>query len=534
SLPRGMPGDPARDALGGRVHFARRPDGQWIVDDWKIRMPLSIATTRSGDTRLTRYREVGGSVQTNGTTVEQPLKRATTVNVSGSVFDSLTSAPAIGAIVKLEGTSFSAMTGSDGRFAFTEVPLGAYTLTFTTPALDSLGVRAASSLLDVSAPGTLLVRLTLPSLVTRVERMCPDVVDLRREGVVRLRVVDAMSGEPIGDTPIRASWRQYVSHGTTISELPRDIETRLDANGESTLCGLPGGTTVLLQSTAGATKRWRETLRVDEGSVAPRLLRVQSVVARGVGTSSTVAEEARIRGRVVDATTRRPLADAVVSIAGETDSSRTNTEGVFTLRSSLPGSLQIVVRRLGYRPLTADTGIRASEQLNLAFALERAPRTLENVTVAALGDRSAGRVSELFEKHRASGFGRFLTEDSLRSRDVSQTSDLLRGVGGIRFVELPQGGRAAAAITPPTPTLYPFIDRWSSPGEKYHIACYMQVILNGTRAWTWGAQPPIDIESFPVNSLAAVEVYRTAGETPPEFGGTGSTCGTVVFWSRTR
>lgn len=47
--------------VGGRIEFRRLPTGQWIVDRWRLRMPLVRRPARGGP-RLTGYAEVGGVV----------------------------------------------------------------------------------------------------------------------------------------------------------------------------------------------------------------------------------------------------------------------------------------------------------------------------------------------------------------------------------------------------------------------------------------------------------------------------------------
>ena len=37
---------------------------------------------------------------------------------------------------------------------------------------------------------------------------------------------------------------------------------------------------------------------------------------------------------------------------------------------------------------------------------------------------------------------------------------------------------------------------------------------------------------IPPKDIAAIEIYRGIGVTPPEFGGGGSLCGTIVVWTK--
>ncbi len=49
---------------GGEVEFDHRPDGEWIVSAWSIRMPRMVRVAWARAPRLTGYHEVGGVVDT--------------------------------------------------------------------------------------------------------------------------------------------------------------------------------------------------------------------------------------------------------------------------------------------------------------------------------------------------------------------------------------------------------------------------------------------------------------------------------------
>ena len=42
------------------------------------------------------------------------------------------------------------------------------------------------------------------------------------------------------------------------------------------------------------------------------------------------------------------------------------------------------------------------------------------------------------------------------------------------------------------------------------------------------------VDAMPISNLDAIEIYRSGTEAPVEYGGLGSMCGTVIFWSRRR
>lgn len=124
---------------------------------------------------------------------------------------------------------------------------------------------------------------------------------------------------------------------------------------------------------------------------------------------------------------------------------------------------------------------------------------------------------------------------ALRRSEDRRLSDLLRSHNGI---VMEQGRFAKTA----------------------HSGCYMQIIYDGqtayspatfapqamtssstapansrsTRANTRPPAPPtpLDINTFTVSGLEAIEMYRGLSDAPLQFGGAAAGCGTLVFWSR--
>jgi hypothetical protein len=47
-----------------------------------------------------------------------------------------------------------------------------------------------------------------------------------------------------------------------------------------------------------------------------------------------------------------------------------------------------------------------------------------------------------------------------------------------------------------------------------------------------GAEPAALDDLVPASDVAAVEVYRSPAEVPPEFNGPNAGCGVVVIWTR--
>jgi hypothetical protein len=63
-------------------------------------------------------------------------------------------------------------------------------------------------------------------------------------------------------------------------------------------------------------------------------------------------------------------------------------------------------------------------------------------------------------------------------------------------------------------------------------ACWVQIYMDGTRLYAPnGSTDAVDINEFLTRNLEAIEFYSGAN-TPPEFGSSWASCGTLVLWTR--
>lgn len=91
-----------------------------------------------------------------------------------------------------------------------------------------------------------------------------------------------------------------------------------------------------------------------------------------------------VRGLVVDATTRQPLADVVVQVDREERSIRTSADGRFELTDLAPGTHGLYVSIIGYVLVKRDVVVRAGQMVEIVLPLaEGAAAYHEEVRVAA-------------------------------------------------------------------------------------------------------------------------------------------------------
>ena len=113
-------------------------------------------------------------------------------------------------------------------------------------------------------------------------------------------------------------------------------------------------------------------------SLLATLVLLAVVVPPGTYAQSTGA----IHGRIVDAITRDPVPDAMVSVMGSALSSGTDEDGNYTIDSIMPGLVKIKAQILGYLPMTTDYyTIRPDSSTTVDFMLAPVLYELEQVEV---------------------------------------------------------------------------------------------------------------------------------------------------------
>jgi carboxypeptidase family protein len=278
-----LPFEEGLGEFGGEVGFARLPSGEWIVQRWQLRMPVyrrdpGQPTRLDGRTVTRGLDQIAvDRVQVEGGEVLLPGAAPSTGGVAGIVIDSIAAGPAAGVVVAADGTTHVARTDADGRFALEGVAPGTYTLSMHRPSFDSLGVVLPPVRVQVSAGRTVPARLALPSRRALAERLCVDSVDFEAASIVRVVVVDSVTGVPLRQAPFDMTWSLGVRRGGSTS-LRLETQTTqhvLDAGGGYLICGAPGGRTVSLESPAGAAAPWRASLVVPYGEITWRVVRAR-------------------------------------------------------------------------------------------------------------------------------------------------------------------------------------------------------------------------------------------------------------------
>ena len=216
------------------------------------------------------------------------------------------------------------------------------------------------------------------------------------------------------------------------------------------------------------------------------------------------ARSAVLMGLVAD-TAKRPIPDAEIVATRHRITTITDSRGVFILPNLEPGADVFLVRRIGYRAESFDATLVAGDTIKVGVILAISPFTLPDLVVEAEGRMYLGKMAGFADRMLHSGAPRssFLTQadiDRLRPRNVR---DLLAHAGlpfrisrSRETLGCPRGGHAMAI----------FLDG---------------ALMSGGFDLSW----------LDPSQIQAVEVYKSAAETPAQFGGGRADC-SVVIWTR--
>jgi hypothetical protein len=217
-----------------------------------------------------------------------------------------------------------------------------------------------------------------------------------------------------------------------------------------------------------------------------------------------------IDGFVTD-TALVPLDGATAAISTPQIEVRTGENGRFRITGLLPGVYPIVVRRVGYRPVSTIVSVRDTDTTRISFGLTPSPVTLEKVSVDA---SSVAPSLQDFESRRRLGRGQFLTESQIRALNFPGTIDLLRT---FQSLAISKNGIL------------------NTRGFGYQ-ACPYRIFVDGIVVATR------DLETVLPNpaELFGIEVYANSAMVPLQYatfgasgnGPGGASCGVILLWSK--
>lgn len=246
----------------------------------------------------------------------------------------------------------------------------------------------------------------------------------------------------------------------------------------------------------------RRVVRIAILVLMPLALGVPSLRAQIPGSP------AEVLGTVVEVNGKDPIPDAEVLIDGDV-LARTDNNGEFTL-SVQPGSRLLEVRRIGFAPGYARLELQPNAMVHLEVRLPVRAVQLDTIVIEGKSLRYRDRLYDFYRRQLKWGRGKFYPPEVMEQETLSRMSHFFRRVPGVevRCVDsfcqdealLVRGGR-----------------------------CLMELFVDGMR-WKPGVG---GVNILNPEIVAAVEVYTSASQVPPELSAQAERCGVVAFWTKT-
>ena len=226
--------------------------------------------------------------------------------------------------------------------------------------------------------------------------------------------------------------------------------------------------------------------------------------------SYSLSAQAVLTGTIRADSSGTPLAGVEVLLVGSSLRTVTDPRGRYSFGALPRGQRLMLFRSVGFHPVRETVVIGERDTVWVNAMLIPATVRLDPIEVRAQPDLPRGLGIEAFEERRRLGFGEFFDSLEIRRFENHTVADFLSRVGG-------SARRAGPA------------------GEQCHAAIYIDGIYRGGGGAPTGPaarpQPNLKDEVDMVH-LAAIEVYRSAAQVPPEYGGATGACGVILLWTR--
>jgi hypothetical protein len=418
------------------------------------------------------------------------------VTIRGVAYDSLHRVPLRNASITIAGAGSKAISDARGRFHFDSVLPGDYTFVVEHPALDSVGFRALPRRATIT-DGRDEVRLAIPSFNTLWRVACGGGEPSRDSGFVYGTVRDALTLSPVANARVDLTWTDLVvDKRHRVLQRRWHIQTRTEATGSYTVCGVPTALGLRIQAAVDSSASGQIDLVPRDARAQRRDLLIGSL---GAGDST---RRGTIVGMLTDASGQF-FSDARI-IMDEVPEVRSGPDGRFTLSDVPSGTRQIEVRAIGLMPVLSVVDVIPGDTVSVALNVGKLVILRGMRVTAATPTR---RFAAEFDMRRKQGLG--YTMDSTDIGKYPRFVNVLNDIPGIR----PEYHGVNFLVTVP-----------DARGGR----CVPEVRIDGTEA---GYGHLVDL--FP-HEVAAVEVYPHAGTIPMEFAKPGiqPLCGMILVWTK--
>lgn len=233
-----------------------------------------------------------------------------------------------------------------------------------------------------------------------------------------------------------------------------------------------------------------------------------------------------VEGRVLDAATERPIAQAVVTAISETGDtlfySQTNETGLYFIPQQESATrYRIAVEALGFTQEIGEVLSGADERQYWVIRLDPKPVEREGLIVEVERQTRGLRRFGFYDRRRIRA-GIFVDEGEVDRLKTPFLGDIFRRSTGMRVTARGE----------------PYSVRAQGTGV-FQAPCLPTVWVDGALARAGGDPVPdrVTVESLefiapPPSQVAGMEFYHGGATVPAEFAGANSRCGVLVVWTK--
>lgn len=443
-----------------------------------------------------------------------------TASVTGTVYDSVTSSPLVGAEVQLinlddRSETYNARTDSLGRFHVDAIHPGRYVAGFFHPSLEALGIQPPLRNAIINAGSGNLLELVVPGAARVMTAVCGARSPADSGGAMAGLVLDADSALPIAGAKVVVTWLEIVIDNRGIVSNQRRVPAQTGESGEYRICGLPGADTVIANAESLGRRSGLVGVPIPIGGIVRRDFTLgDSASAIAVVPDSNTSPDVRRETTVLRGSARlaglvhgpdgKPMQGAKIIVWGTGLLATTQGDGRFSLRGLPAGTFSVEARMLGFEPKRVSVDLSSKRPASVDITFKE--RVVELSRVVVMGKMSRrGLDLDGFIRRSHTGFGHYITATDNSLKTAFALSDALRATAGVQIV--PSGSFGHVILV--------------------RGRCGPVVYLDGIQVID-GYKTLDDIIS--PQQVAGIEVYAGVGGAPAQYQSNG--CGVLLVWTK--
>ena len=204
-----------------------------------------------------------------------------------------------------------------------------------------------------------------------------------------------------------------------------------------------------------------------------------------------------------------PIAGAEIVLSGGTQRTESNDGGTFRVTDIIAGPVTVRVRRIGFRPVTAEVQIEPAANTDMKVTVTRVVQELSTVLVRGERRVYTGRMAGFYQR-RDLGHGHFFTRAQLERQNAAMLTDVMRRVPGVRLVNTRLIRNAVRF--------------------RGNLSCSPLVWVDGSPL----SAAEFDLDGINPLTIEGMEIYSGVSTIPTQFMGMRGigNCGVIVIWTR--